>query len=85
MPLLHSGESRDLRALKMADSCQNPSIQVRLSLIFPLILTRLAWGLKQIPLIHGRNMCIFSDFQTKIWLNSLRVLMGGGGLVFTIH
>ena len=38
---------RESRDFKMADSCQNPSIQVRLSLVFPLILIRLAWGLKQ--------------------------------------
>ena len=28
---LLSGELRDFRGLKMADTCQNPSIQVRLS------------------------------------------------------
>ena len=52
----------------MAGSCQNASIQVRLSLIFPLILIRLAWGLKQIPGKNESNMPIFGDFQIKIWL-----------------
>ena len=51
----------------MADTFQNPSIQVRLSLIFPLILIGLAWGLKQIPPENESNMSISSDFQTKIW------------------
>ena len=32
----------------MVDTCQNPSIQVRLSLIFPLILVRFTWNLEQI-------------------------------------
>ena len=49
--------------LKMADTCQNRSIQVRLSLIYPLILIRLAWGLKQIPRKNESNMSIFNDFQ----------------------
>ena len=52
----HSGESRDFRILKKADSCENPSIEVRLTLIFPLILIRLAWGLKQIPRQNESNM-----------------------------
>ena len=42
--------------LKMADSCQNPSIQIRLSLVFPLELARLAWGLKQIPRKNDSSM-----------------------------
>ena len=54
----------------MADTCQNPSIQLRLSLIFPLILIRLALGLKQIPRKNESNMSVFCDFQTKIWLKS---------------
>ena len=33
----------------MADSCQNPSIQARHFLIFPLTLVRFALGSKQIP------------------------------------
>ena len=33
----------------MADTCQNPLIQVRLSLIYPLLLVRFVWGLKRIP------------------------------------
>ena len=32
----------------MADTCQNPSIQARLSLIFSLILVIFAWDLEQI-------------------------------------
>ena len=48
----------------MADTCQNPLIQVRLSLIIPLILIRMAWGLKQIPRKNESNMSIFSDFQS---------------------
>ena len=54
----------------MADTCQNPLIQARLSLIFPLILIRLTCGLKQIPRKNESNMAIFSDFQTKILLKS---------------
>ena len=41
----HGGESRDFRILKMADSCQSLSIQVRLSLLLRI---RLTLGLKQI-------------------------------------
>ena len=52
----------------MADSCQKLSIQVSYSLIFLLILIRLAWGLKKISQENESNMSIFSDFQTKIWL-----------------
>ena len=54
----------------MADSCQNPLIQERLSLVFPLILIKLAWGLKQIPQKNESNMSLFSDFRAKIWLKS---------------
>ena len=42
-------------------------IQVRLSLIFLLILVRLAWGLKQIPRKNNNNMPIVCDFLTNIW------------------
>ena len=49
---------------------KNLSIQVRLPLIVPWILTRLARGLNQIPEKIESNMPIFSDFQTKIWLKS---------------
>ena len=66
----HGGESHDFRGLKMADSCLNPSIQVRLSWIFPLILIRLAWGLKQIPRKNESNMPIFIFIQTKTKLKS---------------
>ena len=66
----HGGESGDFRGLKMADTLQKPSIQVRLSLIFPLKLIRLAWGLKHIAQKNESKMSIFSDFQTKIWLKS---------------
>ena len=38
----HGEESRAFRGLKMADSCQTPSIQVTLSLMIPLILVRFA-------------------------------------------
>ena len=55
----------------MPDSCQNPSIQAKLSLIFPLILIRLAWDLKQISQKIYSNMSIFWDFQTKIWLQEI--------------
>ena len=54
----------------MSDTCQNTSIQVSLSLIFPLILIRLARGLKQIYWKNESNMSIFSNFRTKIWLKS---------------
>ena len=37
----HGGESSDFIILKIADICQNPSIQVTLSLIFPLLLIQI--------------------------------------------
>ena len=52
----------------MVNTYQKPSIQVKLSLIVPLILIRLAKGSKQIPRKNESNMTIFSDFRTKIWL-----------------
>ena len=52
------------------NSCQTPSIQVRLYLIVALIQIRLAGGLKQILQKNESNRSIFSDFQTKIWLKS---------------
>ena len=42
------GESHDFRGLKNGGFLSKSVIQVRLSLIFPLILIRLAWDLKQI-------------------------------------
>ena len=42
----HGGKSRDFRILKMADSCQNPSIEIRLSLIFPLNTDQIGMGFK---------------------------------------
>ena len=50
---------------KKADSCHNPSIQVRHSLIFPLILIRFAWGLKHIPRENENNMSILRDLVKK--------------------
>ena len=47
----------------MTDSFQNHSIQVRISLMFSLILIRLVQDLKQIPQKNKRNMSIFYDFQ----------------------
>ena len=44
------------RGLKMAKSCQSPSIQVRHFLLFPLILVRFACGLKQIPQNYESNI-----------------------------
>ena len=41
-----------------------PSIHVRLSFIFPLILVGLAWGLKQILRKNDCNMPNVCDFQT---------------------
>ena len=49
---------------------KNLWIQVRLSLIFPLILVRFAWGLKQIPRKNDSNMTNVCDFRTKIWFKS---------------
>ena len=39
----HGGESRDFKITTMAGTIEKPSIQVRLSLIPPLILARFAW------------------------------------------
>ena len=47
----------------MADTSQNLSIQVRLSLIFLLILIRMAWGLKQIPRKNVSNISILGTFR----------------------
>ena len=47
-----------------------PSIQVRLSLIFPFILVRFACGLKKIPQKNDSNMPILWDLRIKIWLRS---------------
>ena len=53
----HGGESYDYKRTTMADSIEkNPLIQVRLSLIFPLILVIFAWGLKQIHRKKDSNM-----------------------------
>ena len=69
-PFLHAGESHDFQGFKMADTIENLSIQVRLSLIYPLILVRFAWGLKQIPWNNNSIISILSDFRTNIWLKS---------------
>ena len=61
----HGGESHDFRRLKMADTYQDPSIQVRLSLIFSLILIRLPWGLKQIPRKNDIKMSILATFRQR--------------------
>ena len=61
----HGGESSDLRGIKMAGTCQNPSIQLKLSVIFPLILIRLACDMKQIPRKNEGNRSILTTF---IWL-----------------
>ena len=42
--LVHSQESLDFRGLKLADTCQNPSIQVRLSLIFAINTDQIGLG-----------------------------------------
>ena len=55
----------------MMKTCKKPSIQVRFSFIFPLILIRLVLGLMQMPWKNEINMSIFSDFQTKIWFKKL--------------
>ena len=44
---------------------KNTSIQVRLSLIVPLILIRFARGLNQIPRRNDSNMSIVSDFRQR--------------------
>ena len=62
--------ARLIIGIKMADTCQNPSIQVRLSMIFPSILIRFAWKLKQISRKNESNMSVLSDFLTNIWLKS---------------
>ena len=66
----HDRESRDFIGLKKADTCQNPSILVRLSLIPPSILIRFACGLKQISPKNESNKSILSDLRTKTWLKS---------------
>ena len=59
----------------MADTCQNTSIQVSLSLIFPLILIRLTWGLKQIPRKNESKMSSLAvldkDLVKKLLTSSL--------------
>ena len=52
---------------------KNPSIQIRLSLIFPLILVRFAWDLKQIHRKNNSNMPKVCDIRTNIWLKVIDV------------
>ena len=59
----------------MADTCQNHSIQVRLSLIFPLILIRLSdtnfdFRFEADTPCKLKQHVDLSDFQTKIWLKT---------------
>ena len=49
----------------MADTCQNPSYQVKLILIFPLILVRFVWGSKQIPRKNESNVSILATFGQR--------------------
>ena len=63
-----TGEWRDFKTTTMADTIGKMLIQVRLYLIFQLILVRLVLGLKQIPRKNDSNMPIVCDFWTKIWL-----------------
>ena len=58
MNIHHNGESRDFKTTTKAGTIENPSIQVGLSLTFPLILIRLAWGLKKIHQKNESNMFI---------------------------
>ena len=64
------GESRGFRGLKMADSCQNPSIQGRLFFAVSLYTDQIGTGFEADTLENESNMSIYSDFQTKIWLKS---------------
>ena len=65
------GESLDFKTTTMADTCQIPSIQVRLSLIFPFILVRFAWDLKQIQQKHDSNIPIVCDLRKKYLVKKL--------------
>ena len=47
MSITKAQNHRDFRGLKMADTCQDPSIQERLSLIMPFVLIKFASCLKQ--------------------------------------
>ena len=47
---------------------KQPSIQVRLSLIFPFTLVRFALGLKQNPQNNDSNMPNLCDVLKKVWL-----------------
>ena len=62
------GKRDQMRGSKWRILVKTPLIHVRLSLIFPLILIRFAWGLKQIPRKNESNTSTCSNFRTKIWL-----------------
>ena len=63
----------------MADSCQNPTIQDRLSLIFPLILIRLAWDMKQISL---KKMKVAHKLMLPV---SLKATLNKVSLYFSLY
>ena len=60
-----SGESHGFRTTSMADTSQTTVDSGKTFFIFPLILVRLAWGLKQIPQENESNMPILCDFRTS--------------------
>ena len=63
----HGGEPRAFRGLKMADTCQDPSIQERLFNI-SVNTDQIGMGFEaDTPEKNESNMSIFSDFRTKIW------------------
>ena len=71
---LHGGEPKSHHVILMiGNTCyfwKSCAIRVRLCLIFPLILVRFAWDLKQIPRKKYWNMPIYLTFLTKSWFKS---------------
>ena len=63
--IIHGGESLDLRTSKNGEFLSKSLDSGKTFSIFPLILIRLAWGLKQIPPQNESSMSIVSIFQTK--------------------
>ena len=59
----------------MADTCQNHSIQLRLSVIFPLILIRLSWVFEADTPFKLKQHANRSTLRTKIWLKTIDQLL----------
>ena len=82
-PYNHDREPRDFKPTTMADTSVTivDSGTCRLSLIFPFILVKFSWGLKQMPGKYGSNMPMLCDFLTKL-LTSYRIFLPGNRFMY---